>query len=548
LKTLEIEPLQGKTLRVMLIEKEYNELLSTIEDAPAKNPSQILDRTSIIFCKFLEDLALKYKPDFATEELGIRSDKDFYENNVVATLFEKLKIPFHPVDINEHAKSYLAATLDEKKESINEVLNEWDRLSTAEQTEETKAKSDYLVAYGQYLQQELEAEKRKISSSIREKWIVSGILENAKTLNKRDVLCLHICSPRHVNGVTDLLNKLDVEDVLTIKPEKKIISDDKERGESKNLLKLMETLEIQAVPVVKEATSRRLPYILFFLDVDDYASPFDICMAYDAGFDVVVPYENVTADRVKDIVQDAIFSRGPKGVARTSFLIGGSDLQKAKEALAITKKSMFPPFEVSVVIDPQGAYTTAAAMVAEVEHGAEQIGLGSLQDRKAVILAGTGPVGKAAAVLCARLGCETYVTSRKKQKADETAKEISEEGKVTVKGLQAATPEETYQAIKDADIILATGTEGITLVPQNVLQRLEGKKIAADVNAVPPTGIEGLKPKGKLKEIAPDIFGIGALAVGNTKYLVERKILTDARKAEKASSTMIMPSKKLEKS
>jgi methylene-tetrahydromethanopterin dehydrogenase len=54
-------------------------------------------------------------------------------------------------------------------------------------------------------------------------------------------------------------------------------------------------------------------------------------------------------------------------------------------------------------------------------------------------------------------------------------------------------------------------------------------KVILDINAVPPLGVEGLELKDDMKEIAPGIFGIGALAVGDLKYRLEREILREAR-------------------
>ena len=72
-------------------------------------------------------------------------------------------------------------------------------------------------------------------------------------------------------------------------------------------------------------------------------SPFDVNMAVDAGYDVVVPYTNVTIDEVTGLVQDAIFSRPPHaGVRQAMFFAGKSVplaldmMEKAKAAIILT--------------------------------------------------------------------------------------------------------------------------------------------------------------------------------------------------------------------
>ena len=109
------------------------------------------------------------------------------------------------------------------------------------------------------------------------------------------------------------------------------------------------------------------PYILHLFTPGAQVSPFDVNMAADAGYQVLVPYCNVNLEGVAGLVQDAIFSRGPKGAARTGLFIGGRDAMLAQDMLDRTGKAMFPPFVVSVCADPSGAYTTAAALVACAE-------------------------------------------------------------------------------------------------------------------------------------------------------------------------------------
>src|SRR3990170_6217772 len=103
------------------------------------------------------------------------------------------------------------------------------------------------------------------------------------------------------------------------------------------------------------------PYILHMLSPLKHVSPFDVNMALDAGFSAVVPYTNVELKEVAALVQDAIFSRGPKGVTRTGLFIGGRQAGLALDMLAAARAAMFPPFQMSGFADPAGSFTTAAA-------------------------------------------------------------------------------------------------------------------------------------------------------------------------------------------
>ena len=67
------------------------------------------------------------------------------------------------------------------------------------------------------------------------------------------------------------------------------------------------------------------PYILHLFTPGPQASPFDVNMAADAGYQIITPYTGVGVEQVTALTQDAIFSRGPKGVARTGIFVGGRD-------------------------------------------------------------------------------------------------------------------------------------------------------------------------------------------------------------------------------
>lgn len=273
--------------------------------------------------------------------------------------------------------------------------------------------------------------------------------------------------------------------------------------------------------------------ILFYFDTDERASPFDICQGSDAGFDLVFPYENVSADSVADLVQDAVFSRGPEGVKHTSFFLGGSDYQEVRNISDTVEEAMVGPFQASFVVDPVGANTTGSALVAKIKQGLLEIEEGSLEGKKVTILAGTGPVGRVAAMLCASEGADATITSRNEDRAKRIARELSEEGGHGIGGVRASNDEEIYDSTKNSDIVISAGPEGVRIVSEDILEKLNNRPIVmGDVNAVPPTGIEGLDSNDDMEEILDGIYGIGALAIGNIKNQVEGDLLNQAREAD----------------
>jgi methylene-tetrahydromethanopterin dehydrogenase len=530
MKTLEITPLEGKSLKVIILEKEYSEPFWLIQ--PSSNPSgNISTKSSIAFRSFLEKLINEVNPDFATEELGNRSIQDFSQNNPLRQLFQEKHIPFHGVDISEEAKSYILSSLEEKKQLKDYITKALEELSS----DADDIKREYLLAYEQSIQEEIDALEREVKFSVRESWIVMGILEKARKIEKEQITCLHLSSPEHVNGIKKLLESIDIE-VEAIKPVKKLIFTSIKSSPEK-LEDILESMQIQVKPLVKK-TSEEYPYILLFLDTDERASPFDICMAYDAGYNVVMPYENVTTENVKQIVQDAIFSRDPKGLKHTCFFIGGKNMEKAEEVLKVVRDSMFPPFQVNTIIDPGGAYTTAAAMVAKVEDALANSKLGNLKDKTCAIF-GTGAVGRVAAILLARLGCNVMIVSLNPNRKDgeEYVEKLSNFFKknysVDVEGVFAPTPEKKVEVMKKADVILCAPKAGVQVITKKMLNELKLAKVIADVNAVPPFGVEGIKLKDDMREIVPGIFTIGALTIGKLKYKLEKEILKEARRNNK---------------
>ncbi len=271
--------------------------------------------------------------------------------------------------------------------------------------------------------------------------------------------------------------------------------------------------------------------ILHMLDPMPHNSPFDINMAMDAGFDVLMPYSNVKLDNVHALTQDAIFSRSPAGVKRTGIFIGGRDLGLAMDMLNASQQAMVSPFEVSVFADPSGAFTTAAALVACIEKQLQSQHGKTLQDCKALVFGGTGPVGVATGVIAALAGADTALVDHLSvSNANDVAKAYSRRFACTLNGACATSDAEKAQLIADADIIFCTAKAGVQVLSAQVLAAAMQLKVAGDVNAVPPLGIEGIKRSDFGAPLSHAInakgaVGVGALAIGNVKYQLQHTLL-----------------------
>lgn len=274
--------------------------------------------------------------------------------------------------------------------------------------------------------------------------------------------------------------------------------------------------------------------ILHFLTPLKHPSPFDVNVAVDAGF-VVAGYTMVGLEDITALTQDAMFSRVPQDAANTCLFIGGRDALLALDMAAAAKAAMFPPFLVSVFADPAGAFTTAAAMVAYVAHHLRRHG-GTLTGAKVAVFGAKGVVGGIAAVLAAEAGADVTLVAHDRSGAV-PAKVAAFEArfKLHLRIAEGISDEQKRAVLRDCEVVLAAGPAGVRILSREDLKHAERLQIAADLNAVPPFGIEGVDAKadGAPLGFAPGI-GIGALAIGKVKFELQHALLRRIHSAEKA--------------
>jgi len=269
------------------------------------------------------------------------------------------------------------------------------------------------------------------------------------------------------------------------------------------------------------------PYILHMFTPGAQASPFDVNMAADAGYGVIVPYCGVSLEQVAGLTQDAIFSRGPKGVARTGIFIGGRDVMLAADMLERARNAMVPPFVVSVFADPSGSYTTAAGLVACTEAALRRHHGTTLDGKRVLMLGGTGTVGRIAAVLCAQLGATVVLASHRdaasaRKAADETAARFG--GTYAAASSHGAA--ELQAELARADVVMGVAAAGVQVMNLDARAHAKRMLVAADVNAVPPEGLAGVGVFDAATPIAgTNAVGIGALAIGDVKYKTQHRLL-----------------------
>ncbi len=279
------------------------------------------------------------------------------------------------------------------------------------------------------------------------------------------------------------------------------------------------------------------PYLLHIFNPTKNVSPFDVNMAYEADFNGVIPYSNVTLEEVYALTQDTIFSRGSTGVKRTGIFIGGREFGLAIDMLNQARTAMVPPFEVSVFADPSGAITTAAAVIAAVEIWMLKLSGEDLAGKKVHIFGGTGPVGICAGILASLCKAEVSITShRGADVAQRIADEYNGRYKVDMRGVGSGTAEDILAFLGESNVVIGAAKAGIRVMSKEQIEQAESLIVAADINAVPPAGIEGIDVNDMGVELphAPgNAVGIGALAIGNLKYRVHYRLFQMMKEAEK---------------
>lgn len=265
------------------------------------------------------------------------------------------------------------------------------------------------------------------------------------------------------------------------------------------------------------------PNILHMVTPLKHMSPFDVNMALDAGYDAVVPYTQVTVEEIRGLVQDAIFSRAPQAGPRTALFIAGKNAVTALDMLDQAREAMMPPFAVSVFADPAGSFTTAAAMVACVLRKLQERTGAGLSGRRVAVFGGTGVVSFSSAVIAAREGAQVRLVGYDGDaRVKRSAEDIKARFNVAVEGVNGCSEDKRRHIASTAEVILCAGPAGVRVLDEHVLAAAGGLLVAADANAVPPSGVAGIGMHDDGAPLAgtPGV-GIGPLAIGNVKYQTE---------------------------
>lgn len=255
--------------------------------------------------------------------------------------------------------------------------------------------------------------------------------------------------------------------------------------------------------------------LLLHLDTDPVASTFDQAVAYDSGVDNIIAHGGATRDNVTSHVHGMIFTRGGKNLKNSAIFIGGSNVPASELVGQAVKKAFFGPVRVSVMLDPNGSNTTAAAIARKVMNNYDITG-------KKVVILGAGPVGQRTALYLIKEGAgQIVLTSRSLQRSKATTDQMKKAYGVDIIPGETRSDESVAKLLKDAHVAIAAGPAGVCIVPETSWASSKTLEVIADVNAVPPLGVEGLEVMDDGVEKQGVRF-YGAIAIGNFKMKVHR--------------------------
>jgi methylenetetrahydrofolate/methylenetetrahydromethanopterin dehydrogenase (NADP+) len=258
--------------------------------------------------------------------------------------------------------------------------------------------------------------------------------------------------------------------------------------------------------------------ILIQLDTDPHPSPFDAIAAYDADVDLVLGFGEMTTDNLDEVVQGAMFPRGPDGLANTAFWVGGSRVRDGEAVFAAARKLFFDPFQPSIMLDSDGSNTTAAAAVALVREAV------TLKGSRAAVI-GVGPVGLRTAELLAREGAEVTVSTFPPDVMEGSYRRASGIDVAQEAGFEVVEPgssDELDAALAGHVAVFAAGPAGTQILRRSGWAEIDGLQVVVDYSAAEPVGVEGVARDDDLEE-EDGVKKLGALAVGGPKMKLQKR-------------------------
>jgi methylene-tetrahydromethanopterin dehydrogenase len=528
--SIEFSRIEGKKVKLVLIEPEFPMDFDLKKSLTERKRKTISNNYEIKAYKEQLQTILKkaQKTSQATllfMERGL-SDKIGKNQEQIEFLAQSVGIPFFYVDLPTEFLESQVLKLKNQLDFIQKLKKTKEGMQTQEKFEIELQNLSVLL---QNAKNKFQRDYAELLETKRPTWILFQIVELLREWESKDITCFLIISKINHEYIQMLATQLELQTEQFLV--QKTLTED---VNTTNYITAIENQNLVQLEIQKEKQKAEKKYLLYMVDTDPIATPYDITMAYDSGYDAVIHFEDVKPEETIGLIQDLVFSR--RNNKYTTLFLNGRHENVFFEVLERVKKSMFGPFKVSVVIDPRGACSGAAAAVALIEDCIYSHRMGRIEDKKVVIFGGTGPFGHLIATLLYKDGCDVTIVETWKKHDQKFLNNFLEYTKNTfhvhLKGGLAFDETSKFQLAQDADIIISTAAPGIQILTKSIMKKLPKGKLAIDTNMVAPSGIEGITGDMDGQEIYPGIFGIGAITIGAIKYKVEMKMLKDAKEAK----------------
>ena len=263
------------------------------------------------------------------------------------------------------------------------------------------------------------------------------------------------------------------------------------------------------------------PRVLLQLDTDPHASVFDSVVAVDSSVTQLFRHSGIRPEDVTALVHGLLFTRSPTELNHSAVFVGGSDIAAGQAVFDKVRSVFFGPFRVSVMLDSNGSNTTAAAAVVTAARHAP------LEDSDAVVLGATGPVGRRCVHLLAENGSPVVIVSRDLAKAEALKSEVEQaipKSIGQIRAIQLANAAAVQEALIHAQTLISCGAAGSMLLDAQSREQAKSLKVAIDLNATPPLGLEGIEATDK-GTVRGSTACYGALGVGGLKMKVHKAAL-----------------------
>ncbi len=260
--------------------------------------------------------------------------------------------------------------------------------------------------------------------------------------------------------------------------------------------------------------------ILIQIDPDQHPSVFDSIVGIDSGADQLLRFGNVEPLDIRELVHGAMFTRGGDSLRRTAIFIGGSNVQTGEQILRAVTDCFFGPVRVSVMLDANGANTTAVAAVLSMRRHLP------LSGQTIAVLAATGAVGQRVCWLLGKLGSRVRVVSRSLERASRVCQSLQKrDANLKLEPIQAQRPMEYSKVLEPCEGLISAGAAGVEILRSEQWQQRESLQVAIDLNAVPPAGVQGIQPTAAGESSESGQVSYGAIGVGNLKMKIHRRCI-----------------------